>query len=99
LRVPEEALGPLPEGVFHHHALIGCEVTTAGGARVGTVVRVEGSMAASLLVIDGARGEVLVPFVSAICLEIDPAARRIVIDPPEGLVEVNVGPHVPERPR
>jgi hypothetical protein len=32
---------------------------------------------------------VLVPFVVAICTTIDPAGKRIVIDPPEGLLEVN----------
>jgi ribosomal 30S subunit maturation factor RimM len=32
---------------------------------------------------------VLVPFVAQICREIDPAGRRIVIDPPDGLVELN----------
>jgi 16S rRNA processing protein RimM len=99
LRVPEDAVAPLPEGVFHHHALVGCVVTTTSGEQVGTVARVEGSMASSLLVVDGPRGEVLVPFVSAICVAIDPAARRIVIDPPEGLVEANVGPHRPEPTR
>jgi 16S rRNA processing protein RimM len=99
LRVPEESLGPLPEGVFHHHALVGCEVRTTRGEPVGAVSRVEGSMASSLLVVDGPRGEVLVPFVGAICVEVEPAARRIVIDPPEGLIEANVGPHRPGEPR
>jgi 16S rRNA processing protein RimM len=37
----------------------------------------------------GARGEVLVPFVAAICTTIDPAGKRIVIEPPAGLLEVN----------
>jgi 16S rRNA processing protein RimM len=93
LRVPEEALAPLPEGVFHHHALVGCDVTTTRDERVGTVARVEGSMASSLLVVERPGGEVLVPFVHAICVEIDPSARRIVIDPPEGLIDANLGPH------
>jgi ribosomal 30S subunit maturation factor RimM len=32
---------------------------------------------------------VLVPLAEAICPVIDPAARRIVIDPPEGLLDLN----------
>jgi ribosomal 30S subunit maturation factor RimM len=34
-------------------------------------------------------GEVLVPLVTSICVSIDVAARRIVIDPPAGLLDVN----------
>ena len=34
-------------------------------------------------------GEVLVPLAAHICTEIDPEAKRIVIDPPEGLLELN----------
>jgi ribosomal 30S subunit maturation factor RimM len=39
--------------------------------------------------VDGARGEVLIPLVAPICTDVDPAARRIVIDPPDGLIEAN----------
>jgi 16S rRNA processing protein RimM len=41
-----------------------------------------------LLEVRGDSGkEVLIPFVKAICTEIDPAARRILVDLPEGLEE------------
>ena len=43
----------------------------------------------SRLVVKGRRGEVLVPLVAGICVEIDVDARRIRIDPPEGLLELN----------
>ena len=35
------------------------------------------------------RGEVLIPLAAEICTTIDPAAKRIVIDPPEGLLDLN----------
>jgi ribosomal 30S subunit maturation factor RimM len=35
------------------------------------------------------RAEVLVPLVADICRVIDPAGKRIVIEPPEGLLELN----------
>ena len=80
----------LPDGEFYHDALIGCRVETTDGKEVGTVSRVEGPRGMSLLVVkgEGAR-EVLVPLAEAICPVIDPAARRIVINPPEGLLELN----------
>jgi ribosomal 30S subunit maturation factor RimM len=46
-------------------------------------------MAGSRLVIDGAGGEILIPLAAEICREIDPAAKRIVIDPPAGLIDLN----------
>ena len=49
----------------------------------------EGTITGSRLVVDGAGGEVLIPLVSAICTLVDPAAKRIVIDPPEGLLDIN----------
>jgi ribosomal 30S subunit maturation factor RimM len=35
------------------------------------------------------RGEILIPLVGEICTVIDPAAKRIVVAPPEGLLELN----------
>jgi len=89
LRVPESALMPLPEGAYYHHDLVGCVVETAGGERIGEVTRVNGGVGASLLSINGPRGEVLVPLVAAICVEVDIAGRRIRIEPPAGLLELN----------
>ena len=89
LRVPEEDLQPLEAGTYYHHQLIGCAVETMTGERVGTVARVDGGAASSLLVVNGGRGEVLVPLASGICVEIDVEAKRIRIDPPDGLLDVN----------
>jgi ribosomal 30S subunit maturation factor RimM len=41
------------------------------------------------LVVAGDSGEVLVPLAAAICTAIDIAAGRIVIAPPEGLLDLN----------
>jgi 16S rRNA processing protein RimM len=56
---------------------------------VGTVEGVEGPLESSRLVVASPHGEVLIPLVAAICVAVDPAAKRIVVDPPEGLLEVN----------
>jgi 16S rRNA processing protein RimM len=89
LRVPIERLAALPPDTFYRHDLIGCRVDTRDGRTVGLVRDVEGTLTGSRLVVDGADGEVLIPLVAAICTEVDPAAKRIVVDPPEGLLEVN----------
>jgi 16S rRNA processing protein RimM len=89
LRVPEQDLRPLEPGVYYHHQLIGCAVETMAGERVGDVVRVDGGATGSLLVVNGGRGEVLVPLAAGICVEIDVEKKRIRIDPPDGLLDVN----------
>jgi 16S rRNA processing protein RimM len=80
------ALGP---GLFYETDLVGCQVETVDGQAVGAVRRVEGAPGASVLSLDTPSGEVLVPLADEICRVIDPAARRIVIDPPAGLLELN----------
>ena len=89
LRVPEERLQPLGEGVYYQHQLVGCAVETVGGSHIGEVSRVDGGAAGSLLTVRGMRGDVLIPFAQPICVEVDIAGRRIRIDPPDGLLELN----------
>ena len=91
LRVPAERLVGLPAGTFYRHDLAGCQVETRTGSVVGVVRDVEGTMHASRLVVSAAQGEILIPLVSEICPVIDAAGKRIVIDPPDGLLELNAG--------
>ena len=88
VRIPASEQEPLPEGQYYHHQLIGCEVVTASGDRLGRVTEVQGEGAASRLVVRGSRAEILIPLAQEMC-RIDVEARRIVVTPPEGLLEVN----------
>jgi 16S rRNA processing protein RimM len=92
LRVPTSELEPLPEGMFYRHDLVGCRVETTAGDAVGDVKAVEGDLGASRLVGVGGSGEILIPLAQPMCPVIDVAARRIVVDPPPGLLEVNRRP-------
>jgi 16S rRNA processing protein RimM len=89
LRMPRSSLEPLPENTFYHHELVGCSVVTEGGESIGEVTRVDGPASTSRLVVQGRGREVLVPLVTDICRSVDLAARRIVIAPPEGLLDLN----------
>jgi 16S rRNA processing protein RimM len=88
LRIPASEQGRLPEGTYYHHELIGCEVVTGEGARLGEVADVQGQGDATRLVVRGPRAEVLIPLAQEICA-VDVTAKRIVVTPPEGLLEVN----------
>jgi 16S rRNA processing protein RimM len=89
LRVPEDSLLPLDAGAYYVHDLVGCAVETISGEPVGEVKRVDGGAGASVLSVEGRRGEVLVPLAADICVEVDIAGRKIRINPPEGLLELN----------
>ena len=89
LRVPADRLAPLPEGTFYRHDLVGCRVEMRGGKPVGIVRDVEGTLAGSHLVVTATHGDVLIPLASEICTTIDVGAKRIVIEPPDGLLELN----------
>jgi 16S rRNA processing protein RimM len=99
LRVPVDRLAALPHDTFYHHDLVGCRVETLAGADVGVVSRVEsGGGVSRLIVVRGAgapgventaHGDVEIPLVAEICMTIDVGAKRIVVDPPKGLIEVN----------
>jgi 16S rRNA processing protein RimM len=89
LRVPADALQQLPADQFYRHDLVGCRVTTTSGRDLGTVAAVEGPREGSYLVVRKERHELLVPLAADICVVIDARQRSIVIDPPDGLLELN----------
>ena len=89
LKMPASALAPLPERTYYRHDLVGCEVKDTAGHVIGRVTGVEGPLDQSRLVVESDRGEVLIPMVEGICVTVDPAGKLIVVDPPDGLIEVN----------
>lgn len=89
LRVASAALQPLPPGSFYRHDLIGCIVETAAGGAIGEVVAVEGESSGSRLVVKGGNSEILIPLAEDIC-RVDIAGRKIVVAPPEGLLDLNI---------
>jgi 16S rRNA processing protein RimM len=74
---------------FYDHELEGLTVSTVDGEAVGTLREVLHGAGGDLLVVRRDSGpDVLVPFVRQIVPEIDVAAGRVRIDPPEGLLDV-----------
>jgi 16S rRNA processing protein RimM len=77
----------LNAGEFWEHELIGCAVVDVRGRELGRVEGVIPGPAQDLLSISTARGERMVPLVGDIVVGVDIEARRVRIDPPEGLLE------------
>lgn len=82
----ESQVAPLPDGTFYRHDLVGCEVHDKRGGRLGRVTGVEGSLDRSHLIVDD---HMMIPLVGGIVVAVDIAARRVTVDPPEGLVDLN----------
>lgn len=88
LGITSSELQPLPPDTFYDFDLEGCTVVTTAGEAVGQVEGVERCGAAPLLKVRGDGREHLIPLVLSICVEIDIANKRIVIAPPEGLLDL-----------
>lgn len=89
LTVDSAALpAPADPDEFHDHQLIGLAVALRDGTPVGTVADVLHGPAGELLVVarDG-KGDTLVPFVRDIVPTVDLAGARILLTPPEGLLD------------
>ena len=87
LAVPESEALPLEPGQFYPWQLEGARVITEDGRDVGRVRRIE-SGAQDLWVVADRDREHLIPAVPEIVLEVDVKAGRVVIRPPDGLLEL-----------
>ncbi len=81
-----EDLGEAGEGRYFWADLEGLPVVTGTGEVVGRVTGLVETGGVDVLVVDGPRGERLVPL--APYVEVDREAGRIVVDPPEGLLDL-----------
>lgn len=89
VEVAEDARPDDPDE-YYDHQLVGLAVVTTDGTAVGEVAEVLHLPAQEVLAVrrlDG--GEALVPFVAAIVPEVDLAGRRVVLDPPAGLLDLD----------
>jgi 16S rRNA processing protein RimM len=88
--IPMDQRPTASEGEFYQSDLLGCEVFESTGHHLGTVKDWQETGATPLLVITQPDGkEFLIPFAKSICTKIDPVGRRIEVDLPEGLKDLN----------
>ena len=81
-------LEPLADGELFYHQLLGMEVVTTDGASIGEIREVYELEPADMLEVRGPEREVMIPFLKESVVEVDADARRIVIDPPDGLLDL-----------
>jgi 16S rRNA processing protein RimM len=88
LAVARHQLVKLPANSYYEFDLVDCEVVTLEGRRLGRIAGIERYGGTPLLVVRDAEREYLIPFALDICTEIDIASKRVVVAPPEGLLDL-----------
>jgi len=88
LSVDENALEPLDPGQYYHYQVIGFEVFHKDGTRIGTIASLLSTAGGDILVVKEAEKEYLIPAVKEIVDKVDFDTRRVIVDPPEGLLDL-----------
>ncbi|HTK52647.1 MAG TPA: ribosome maturation factor RimM [Gemmatimonadaceae bacterium] len=84
----KDELTPVAEHEVYLHDLLGLSVVRAGSLEpVGDVIDVYELPQGIMLDVRRPKGTVLIPFRPEVVTQVDVAGRRLIIDPPEGLIE------------
>lgn len=88
LAVAETTLQSLQPGEYYHYQVIGLEVFDVRGERIGTITRTWSTPGGELYVVAGMSKEHLIPAVKEIIEKVDLDARRMIVNLPEGLLDL-----------
>jgi 16S rRNA processing protein RimM len=87
LQVPQEETLPLPAGQYYWFELIGMEVVSEAGEKLGTIVDIFETGSNDVYVMKAGRKEVYLPATKEVIRQVDRAAKRMVIRVMDGLLE------------
>jgi 16S rRNA processing protein RimM len=87
LGVPADALGPLGDDEVYLHELNGFSVRLPDDTPLGLVSAVYELPAGIMIEVQGPKREFLLPYKKEFVRQVDRAGRRLVVTPPEGLLE------------
>lgn len=88
LHLPLDALEELENDQFYYHEIKGFEVIDESRGRLGVVKEVYSVSTQNLLVLDHNGIEVLIPIVEDIVLKADREKNQVLVNLPDGLLEV-----------
>ena len=89
IMIPVDQAVSLPDGTYYDHDLVGCSVKDIHGSELGTVSEILRIAGNNQLVVKGLNREFLIPVVNNICVEIDIKGKQIIVDLPEGLMDLD----------
>ena len=83
-----EELEPRAEGEVFYHELLDMQVVTVDGVELGRITEVYELRPADMLEVSGEGGQTMIPYLDHIVVEVDREAGRMVVDPPDGLLDL-----------
>lgn len=86
VQIPVEEAVPLEEGEYYLYQVVGVQVETEDGEPLGQVIEVLDTGANDVYVVQGPRGEVLLPAIKDVVLKLDLETRRLVVRLMPGLL-------------
>ena len=87
LTIPRSELYPLPAGQYYTFQIIGLKVVTTEGQTVGRVTDIMKTGSNDVYIVEGKRGEVLIPAIEDVVKSIDLKKGKMVIEAIEGLLD------------
>lgn len=88
LYLPLDLLPKLEGNKFYYHEVIGFEVEDKRLGIVGKIVSINDTVAQPLFEVMNGQVEILIPMIDQFLVEIDRKGKRVVMDLPEGLIEM-----------
>lgn len=85
LEVPVNEVPPLPEGSYYHFQILDMEVWTSAGELLGVVEDILSTGSNDVYVVRRGDGEILVPAIDGVVLDVDVKGGRLTVDLPDGL--------------
>jgi 16S rRNA processing protein RimM len=86
VQIPVEEAMPLGEDEYYVYQIVGLDVWTSEGEHLGKVSEILFTGANDVYVVQGEKGETLIPAVEDVVLEVDLAGGRLTVELVEGLV-------------
>jgi 16S rRNA processing protein RimM len=87
VHVPKDEAFPLPEDTYYWHQILDLDVWTTEGEYLGKIVEILDLPANDVYIVQGPRGEVLLPAIEDVVVKIDPEQGRMTINVLPGLLE------------
>jgi len=91
--VPEDSLGPAPEGKYYHYELLEADVVDTNGKILGTVHEIIETGSNDVLLVRTSNSEsskpkeILIPVIDGVLVELDRDTNSLIVDPPPGLLD------------
>ena len=86
LTIPSSELYPLPEGQYYLFQIVGLDVLTTEGEYLGRITDIMTTASNDVYIVEGERGEILIPAIEDVVKSIDLEKRKIIIEAIEGLL-------------